>query len=264
MNLNDRLPKQEVKFIFEKKSIVLWVEKTGNFEDIQKTLKEMFKINSSTQIDLFAGKFYINEFLSKIQFNKLCEVFFTNTFEVVLSSLNLLNIKDITIISPEIKKLNPKKIEIECKNNLLSLENILEVEQSTRLSVFHVDKALKELETKAKMMQLEDTNYENLNGLKLGEEDDEIRYLKDQLELEESKLQEMEEDLERNFEKIINYKNLEKEALRIFKENRKIIGSIHNNNQLRDDIQDTNKKLEVKSKILIFNNFFSFLFQLNI
>ena len=46
------------------------------------------------------------------------------------------------------------------------------------------------------------------------------------------------------------YKNLEKEALKVFKENRKIIGSIHNNNQLINDIKAANKKLDVKSKNL--------------
>lgn len=251
MNLNHLLPKREIKFTFEKNSIVLWVEKTENFKEIQQTIKAMFKINTETQIDLCARKFYINEFLSLIPLDKLCEVLFTNKLDVILSSKNILNIKDPKEISLDLKKLNAKNIEKECKNNLLSLENILEMEESTRFSLSHVSEALKEIENKAKLLQLDDKDFGNPNALRPEENDDEINELKYELESEESKLEQLEEFLERNFEKIINYKNLEKEALWIFKENRKIIGSIHNNNQLIDDINDASKRLEIKSKFFI-------------
>lgn len=252
MNLNHLLPKREIKFVFEKNTIVLWVEKTQNFYDIKQTIKGLFKINPETEIDLFVGKFYLNEFLSKIPFEKICEIFFTNKFDLILSSKNIQNYKDFKHISSEIKSLNPKNIKNECQTLLNSLENLLEVQESTKLSLYHINEASKELENKSKIINMEEGNDQDSNALRLFEEDDDINELKNLIEAEESKVEQMEEFLEKNFEKIINYKNLEKEALKIFKENRKIIGNIHNNNQLINDIENANKKLEIKSILLKF------------
>jgi hypothetical protein len=255
MNLNQLLPKREIKFIFEKNTIVLWVEKSQNFHDIQFTVKGMFKISPETSIDILAGKFYINEFLSTISFDKLYEIFFTNKFEIILSSKNPYNFKDIKQISSEIKNLHSKSIENDCKNLLDSLDNILEIEESTRFSLSHINEALKELEKKVrKITQMEERDGEDTNALGLGEEDNEISELKDELESEVSKIKIIEGYLEKNFEKIIDYKNLEKEALKVFKENRKIIGSIDYNNQLINYIKAANKKLDVKSKNFILMN----------
>ncbi len=248
MNFYNILPKSEIKFVFGKGSIVLWVEKTQNFLDIQQTIKNMFNINKITSIDLFAGNFYVNEFLRTFSFDKLCEKFLTNKFEIILSSDNQMNFKDIKSIPNELKNLNPISLEEKCGKLLIKIQDILETEKSKISSFNDVTKIFTELEGKVKYLDAEvEQNNQDIVSVGVYEEDDEMRELKKLINSEASLLDNFEETLERNFEKIINYKNLERESLMIFKDNRKIIGNIHNHNQLVDDLKDSIKNLELKS-----------------
>jgi len=249
MNLNSLYSQIELKLSYEKQQINLWIEKTQNFFDIQQMIKKSFNIDSNVSIDLLVGKFYINNFLSSVSFEKLTEIFFTNRFIVVLSSQNQMNIKNSRSIPSEIKNLNPNILANECQNLLTSLGNLLEVEESTKLSIAHLNEVYIKEENKAKFVDYGDVKDDDLNNSDIIEDDDEILELKEMIENEASELEKIEEILEINFGKIINYKNLEKDALKFFRENRRIIGNIHNNNQLIEDIQDANKKLELKSNL---------------
>ena len=71
--------------------------------------------------------------------------------------------------------------------------------------------------------------------------------MKKMLFIEQGKCEDLENLMEKKFEKIISYKNQEKEALKLFKENKKIISNIYTNEQLVEDINSTIERLNLKS-----------------
>lgn len=240
--------KQELKFTYNNNSVVLWIEKAQNILDIQDTLRALLNIPNNEQIDLCVGKYFLNEFFHKISFGKITECFFTNKFEIVLSRDNLMNFRDIQSISSRMRNLEYKKLEKECEDNLIRLKSLIEHEGKLKKDLTQLSSFYSTMVNKAKMLKIDEPN-DNF-AIKLDEEDDEVRDLKHRIQMEKAKTENVESFLERNFEKIINYKNIEKEALYYFKENKRIIGNINSNYQLIEEMNEGNKKLEFKSKFI--------------
>lgn len=261
MNLQSlsQFPKIEIKFTYKSKTIILWVEKNNTFKDSKPQVKKMFNISELIFIDMFCGNFYLNEFYNTIPFFKLIEIFFTNKFEIVEASenpFNSSNLKEFKERSKTVSNL-PKNItefkeeeEINKINKLKSeIKNIINLEERRNDSLKQIDEELIYLQKKAKKLNMDDDEINNLDNDE--DEDYEIRELKEKLFEEKGKCDNLENLMEKKFEKIIFYKNQEKEALKVFKENKKIISNIYTHEQLIEDINSSIESLNFKSKFFI-------------
>lgn len=257
-----QFPKIEIRFTHKEKTIILWVEKNNTFKDSINQIRKMFNISELVQIDMFCGNFFINEFYSTIPFFKLIEIFFTNKFNIIEAlenPFNSTNLKEIKLNQNLLKnnKNLPKNItnfeeedSLDLINKLKNdVKNIINIEERRDVDIKDTDEEFLNLQKKAKRLNIDDDikNLENDD-----EEDYEIKELKEKLFAEQDKCDNLEKYMEKKFEKIISYKNQEKEALKLFKENKKIISNIYTNDQLIEDINSTIERLNIKSKIKIF------------
>jgi hypothetical protein len=263
-----QFPKIEIRFTYKAQTIIIWVEKINTYKDAIPQIKKMFNISEMISIDMLCGNFYINEFYTTIPFFKLIEIFFTNKFIIIDSNenpLNSRNIKDYKEKSKNSIKL-PNEIMNFDEEKMLDKINKLKNEIKYSLNVYerrmdNLKKAEEEfsnLQKKAKKLNLDD-DIRHLNND--DEDDNEIRELKEILFKEKEKCDNLELIMEKKFEKIISYKNQEKEALKLFRENKKIIWNIYTNEEIIADIDSTINRLNTKSKIFIINfKFYSIYF----
>lgn len=246
-------PKIEIRFTYKNKSIILWLEKFSNFKENIPTIKKMFEIQELISLDLFAGKVYIRDFYTTIPLLKLIEVFLTNKFIIVDSVENPLNPLNLDINREKVlKDFNEEDALDEIFKLKNEIKNLLVIDERREENLNQAGEDLFQLLVKSKKLKIED-DFKNFNNEE--EEDFEIMELKEMLFNEEGKCESLENLMEKKFEKIISFKSLEKEALNLFKENKKIVSNIYTNEQMINDIHFTIERLNTKS------NFFSFLYR---
>ena len=242
-NLKD-LNKFEINLSFRKNSENLTIDKNQTVNQIKEKVKNLLLLDLREDIDFFIGKFFLSDFMSSISLYKICELFLSNKFEIIYSKENIYNLSNPEFLDKEIKNINFRVLENDFMKSKNILYSLIEKEKKFKFEFNKVDKEFKELDNRSKKILIDEKN----NNAPTDEEEDQLKNFRNQIENETANIEEIQQEIDKNVEFIITCKNLEKEGLSIFKENRKLIGNIYNNNLLVEELKEANKKLEEKSK----------------
>jgi hypothetical protein len=219
-NINNNLNENLIKINHKGESKTININKDDyNIKALREDIKSLLNYNKVSQFDLYRGKYHINEVMDDVSVSVLNKSFLSNEYDVIPIPIPIPSISLYQIDY----KIKLEDYLAEHKKVVNDYMMIYDVEDDLRHMYEEMDQLSKNLKKMYEEISQEE-EYLRVNGyLNLHD-----KYMK-QVEILKKDKDDKTVRLDECLFKMLEYKNMEKIAFEIIRENKKMIAIIHSN-----------------------------------